>query len=114
VQEVTSQLPTSLLLRYRAVDREFVGSGLVDTPMHLDALTEDIRIRGIRVPLRFGFNHEFATLDGNHRIAVAVRLGLEEVRVTLVREPTSPRPSHAQSMRSDDLVVIQRAFTAGL
>ena len=66
-------------LRYRAVDREFVGSGLVDTPMHLDALTEDICIRGIRVPLRFGFNHEFANSTGIIAFAVAVRLGLEEV-----------------------------------
>jgi hypothetical protein len=112
VREVVSRMPTPMLLRYRAVDREFVGSNLVDTPKHLDALTEEIRIHGIRVPLRFGFNHEFATLDGNHRIAAALRLGLVEVPVMLVREPLSPRPAHAQPMRPEDLVEIERAFDA--
>ena len=111
VREVVTQLPTSMLLRYRAVDRD-VGSNLVDTPKHLDALTEDIRFHGIRVPLRFGFNHEFATLDGNHRIAAALRLGLDKVPVTLVKEPTSPRPAHAQPMRPDDLAEIKRALDA--
>jgi hypothetical protein len=112
VREVVSRLPTSMLLRYRAVDRELIGSDLVDTPKHLDALTEDIRIHGIRLPLRLGFNHEFATLDGNQRIAVALRLGLDELPVTLVREPTSPRPTHAQPMSPEDLARIERAFDA--
>lgn len=80
-------LPTALVARYRAVDREIVGSALVDTPSHLDALTVDIRKRGILTPLRLGFNEEFGTLDGNHRIAVAIRLGLESVPVILLREP---------------------------
>jgi hypothetical protein len=102
-------LPTALVARYRAVDREKVGSALVDTPRHLDALTADIGQRGILTPLRLGFNEEFATLDGNHRIAVAIRLGLESVPVTLFREPLDPRPGHAQPMLPADLLVLQKA-----
>lgn len=70
------QLSTDLVARYRAVDREVVGSALVDTAAHLDRLTSDIGQRGILVPLDLRFNQSFATLDGNHRIAVALRLGL--------------------------------------
>jgi len=103
-------LPTALVARYRAVDREFVGSALVDTPRHLDALTADIGERGILTPLRLGFNEQFATLDGNHRIAVAIRLGLASVPVALVREPLTPRPRHAQSMLPEDLIVLQAAL----
>jgi hypothetical protein len=102
-------LPTALVARYRAVDRETVGSALVDTPRHLDALTVDIGKRGILTPLRLGFNEEFGTLDGNHRIAVAIRLGLESVPVTLFGEPLTPRPRHAQPMLPEDLIVLQDA-----
>jgi hypothetical protein len=103
-------LPTALVARYRAVDRETVGSALVDTPSHLEELTADIRMRGILTPLRLGFNDQFAVLDGNHRIAVAFRLGLQSVPVTLCREPLVPRPPHAQPMLPEDLIVIQGAF----
>ena len=99
-------LATALVARYRAVDREFVGSALVDTPRHLDALTVHISEHGILTPLRLGFNEEFGTLDGNHRIAVAIRLGLETVPVALVREPLTPRPGHAQPMVAEDFAVL--------
>jgi hypothetical protein len=104
-----ARLPTALVARYRAVDRELIGSALVDTPSHLDALTKDIRERGILVPLRLGFNESFGTLDGNHRIAVAFRLGLDDVPVDLVAEPIRPRPAHAQPMKPADLAVIRAA-----
>ena len=95
--------------RHGAVDRETVGSALVDTPRHLDALTVDIGERGILTPLRLGFNERFATLDGNHRIAVAIRLGLETVPVALFREPLTPWPRHANPMLPEDLIVLQDA-----
>ncbi|MFF4595473.1 ParB N-terminal domain-containing protein [Amycolatopsis sp. NPDC001319] len=100
-------LPTELVVRYRAVDRELVGSALVDTPRHLDELAADIARRGILTPLRLGFNEEFAILDGNHRIAVAVRLGLGEVPVALVEEPRSPRPGQARLMREADFALLR-------
>ncbi|MGV9772496.1 hypothetical protein [Streptosporangium sp. NPDC003464] len=100
-------LPTALVVRYRACDRETVDSALVDTPRHLDALTVDIGERGILTPLSLGFNEEFGTLDGNHRIAVALRLGLESVPVTLFRQPLTPRPLHAQPMLPEDLIILQ-------
>jgi ParB-like chromosome segregation protein Spo0J len=93
------------------VDREQVGSALVDTPSHLAALTEDIRRRSIQVPLRLGFNPDFGVLDGNHRIAVALRLGFDDVPVALIREPIRPRPTHGQSMHPSDLQVLEAAFT---
>ncbi|TDD06737.1 hypothetical protein [Nonomuraea diastatica] len=102
-------LPTALVTRNCACDRETVGSALVDTPRHLDALTVDIGKRGILTPLSLGFNEEFGTLDGNHRIAVALRLGLESVPVALFREPLTPRPRHAQPMLPEDLIVLQDA-----
>ena len=104
-----TRLPTALVVRYRAVDREFVGSRLVDTPLHLDALTEDIRRHGILVPLRLSFTQDYAALDGNHRIAVALRLGLHDVPVELVREPAGWHPAHAQPMYPEDLAIIERA-----
>ncbi|WP_114854251.1 ParB N-terminal domain-containing protein [Brachybacterium sp. YJGR34] len=96
------QLPTSLVARYRAVDRELVGSALVDTPSHLDHLATDIGRRGILVPLDLRFNRLFATLDGNHRIAVALRLGLDYVPVVLHQLPERPRPDHAKPMAAAD------------
>src|SRR5687767_4277974 len=101
------RLPTELVARYRAVDREHVGVpeglGLPDTPAHLDQLTGSIREHGIRVPLRLGFTEEVGFLDGNHRIAVAIRLHLPDVPVELVEEAPGTRPGHAQPMRPDDL-----------
>ncbi|MEU6347013.1 hypothetical protein ABZ883_39405 [Streptomyces sp. NPDC046977] len=105
-------LPTALVARYRAVDREIVGSAIVDTPRHLEALTVSIGAHGIRTPLRLGFNEEFATLDGNHRVAVAIRLGLKAVPVFLFAVPLTPRPGHAQPMRPTDLVVLREAAGA--
>lgn len=102
-------LPIVLVARYRAVDRETVGSALVDTPSHLTELTADIRQRGIVTPLRLGFNEEFGILDGNHRIAAAIRLGLQSVPVTLFRAPLYPRPQHAQPMLPADLLLLQEA-----
>lgn len=43
------QLPSDVVSRYRAVNRDVVGSALVDTPAHLDRLTPDIGQRGILV-----------------------------------------------------------------
>ena len=67
-------------------------------------MTADIRERGILTPLQVAYNEDFATLDGNHRIAVAIRLGLDTVPVTLTRAPLTPRPAHAKSMRGEDFV----------
>ncbi|MCA1845735.1 MAG: ParB N-terminal domain-containing protein [Actinobacteria bacterium] len=106
------RLRTDLVARYRAVDREVVPapSAIVDTPAHLDRLAESIAANGIRVPLRMGFNTRYGYLDGNHRIAVALRLGLPEVPVELVEEPSDTPRGHGQPMRSDDLDVILAAL----
>ncbi|HVW34898.1 MAG TPA: ParB N-terminal domain-containing protein [Acidimicrobiia bacterium] len=109
---VIVRLRTDLVARYRAVDREVVPapSDVVDTPAHLDHLAESIAANGIRVPLRMGFNTRYGYLDGNHRIAVALRLGLPEVPVELVEEPLDAAHGHGQPMRSDDLDVILAAI----
>jgi ABC-type branched-subunit amino acid transport system substrate-binding protein len=109
---VTVTLPTALVARYRAVDRERVGSPIVDTPAHLDALTGSIRERGILVPLQLGFTADSAALDGTHRIAAALRLGLAEVPVELVREPPHWRPGHSRPVHPDDLAVLVAAYEA--
>ena len=105
-------LRTALMARYRAVDREEIWAPpeLVDTPAHLDALTADVREHGIRVPLDLRFNERFATLDGNHRIAVALRLELEEVPVALAELPLESRPYWAQTMTAEDYEVLSAAF----
>ncbi|UEJ82002.1 GNAT family N-acetyltransferase [Brachybacterium halotolerans subsp. kimchii] len=105
-------LPTALVARYRAVDREIVGSPHLDTPTHLDAIEADARVRGIRTPLDLAFNEQFATLDGNHRVAVALRLGLAQVPVHVTRRLLSPRPEHARPMRPEDLAVLEEALAS--
>lgn len=105
-------LPTPLVARYRAVDRELIcaPADVVDTPAHLDSLTEDIGQYGIQVPLDLKFNAQFATLDGNHRIAVALRLGLASVPVALSELAIEPRPYWAQTMVPEDHALLIRAF----
>lgn len=105
-------LPTALVARYRAVDREVIGSALVDTPTHLDRLTSDIGERGILVPLALRFNRACATLDGNHRIAVALRIGLDGVPVVLDQLPAHPQPGHARPMEDADHRVLISAWEA--
>jgi hypothetical protein len=109
---VVVRLGTNLVVRYRAVDREVVPAPacVVDTPTHLDRLSESIAADGIRVPLRMGFNTRYGYLDGNHRIAVALRLGLPEVPVELVKEPPDAPHGHGQPMRRADLEVILAAL----
>ena len=109
---VVVQLPTDLVARYRAVDRELIGAPItvVDTPAHLDALTASIRERGIEVPLRLEFNDRLAFLDGNHRIAVAIRLGLAEVPVELVRTGPDDNRAHGKPLRPEDLAVLEAAM----
>ena len=106
------RLSTELVARYRAVDREVVPAPafVVDTAAHLDRLTESIAAEGIRVPLRMGFNARYGYLDGNHRIAVALRLGLPEVPVELIEESSDAPRGHGQPMRRDDLQIILAAI----
>lgn len=104
------ELPTDLVARYRAVDRELVGTPTLDTPAHLDRLEAEIAREGMRTPIDLAFNQEFATLDGNHRIAVALRLGLSTVPVHLTRRMRELRPAHAQDMRPDDLTLLDAAL----
>jgi ParB-like chromosome segregation protein Spo0J len=110
---VSVSLPTGLVARYRAVDRELIGAPehVVDTPAHLDHLTSEIGRDGILVPLDLAFNERFATLDGNHRIAVAIRLGLAEVPVALRELPLEPRPWWAKDMVPADYEVLRDAFS---
>lgn len=107
MEQEAVDLPTALVVRYRAVDRELVGTATLNTPTHLDALQEQIARNGMRTPIDLAYNEEFATLDGNHRIAVALRLGLTTVPVHLTRRAQRPRPGHARDMRPEDLTVLE-------
>jgi ParB-like chromosome segregation protein Spo0J len=108
---VVVHLPTELVVRYRAVDREHVPAPpeVVDTPEHLDTLTTSIGAHGIQVPLRLQFNSSFGFLDGNHRIAVALRLGLREVPVEIVEMPPDYRRAHGRPMDPQDYEVLAAA-----
>lgn len=105
---VVARLPTDLVARYRAVDREVIPAppAVVDTPAHLDRLSQSIAADGIRVPLRMGFNSSYGYLDGNHRIAVALRLCLPDVPVEVIPEDEGAPRGHGRPMRPDDLEVI--------
>lgn len=98
------------------MDREVIHapSAVVDTPAHLDRLSESIAADGIRVPVRMGFDSRYGYLDGNHRIAVALRLGLAYVPVELVREDEGTSRDHGQPMRRDDLDVILTALKSAV
>jgi len=111
---VVVRLPTELVVRYRAVDREHVPapSYVVDTPQHLDALTASIRMRGVQVPLCLRFNSSFGFLDGNHRVAAALRLGLREVPVELIEMPPDYRRAHGRPMRPEDFELLAAAAAA--
>src|SRR3954453_1875130 len=105
---VVVDLATELVLRYRAVDREQVPAPahVVNTEQHLDALTASISAHGIQVPLCLRFNRSFGFLDGNHRIAVALRLGLREVPVELIEMPPDYRRAHGRPMHPEDFEVL--------
>ncbi|WP_193105637.1 GNAT family N-acetyltransferase [Brachybacterium sp. FME24] len=107
------ELPTELVARYRAVDREIVGTATLDTPSHLDQLTTQIGRDGLLTPIDLAFNQQFATIDGNHRLAAALRLGLETVPVHLTRRPADPRPGHGRPMDPEDLITLEQALRAG-
>ena len=106
---VTAELPTALVSRYRAVDRELITAPdwVVDTPSHLDALEASIAAEGIRVPLELRFNASFGFLDGNHRLAVAHRLGLEVVPVMVIAVDDAVRASHGRPMLPEDLRILR-------
>lgn len=70
------------------------------------------RRAGGDVALDLRFNRAFATLDGNHRIAVALRLGLDHVPVALQQVPVLPRPGHAKAMTDTDYRVLIAALEA--
>lgn len=110
MEQESVELPTELVARCRAVDREFVGSPTFDTPAHLDRLEAEIARDGMRTPIDLAFHEEFATVDGNHRIAVALRLGLVTVPVHLTRRPRHPRPDHGRDLRPGDLAVLEAAL----
>ncbi|MCL6422559.1 GNAT family N-acetyltransferase [Brachybacterium sp. JHP9] len=103
-------LPTALVARYRAVDREEIGSSHLDSAAHLDALAASIRVQGIRQPLDLAVAEEFATLDGNHRLAAAIRVGLTEVPVHISRRHSSPKPEHARALRTEDRAILHSAL----
>jgi hypothetical protein len=109
-----TRLATTLVGRYRAVDREVVPapSWVVDTPSHLDALQISVAAEGIRVPLELRFNASFGFLDGNHRLAVARRLGLEVLPVAVIEVDDAVRASHGRPMRADDLRILRAATRA--
>lgn len=107
--EATAVLPTDLVARYAEYDREETGGEA------LDMLTEVIRRDGIRSPLRLSTDGRTAILhEGNHRLAAARRLGIEEVpvHITLDREVRAnegtPVPVDA------DLMAVLRAHESEL
>jgi hypothetical protein len=109
---VIVQLPTELLVRYRAVDRE-VEPAAARPPDHLDRLTHSIRHSGVVTPLRLCFSYDLGYLcGGNHRLAAALRLGLAELPVVLCWEKPGTRRDNSQPMRPEDLDVLFAAVRA--
>lgn len=64
------------------------------------------------MPLDLRFNQKFATLDGNHRVTVALRLGLDHVPVALDQLSAHPRPGHAKPMTDADHRLLVGAWEA--
>ena len=90
------------LLRYREIDRESHPRYGRDFE-YLDELTETIRKEGIKDPLEVWYSpgmHAATIADGNHRLAVARRLGMETVPTT-VKVPRSSRLRGARRMPGD-------------
>jgi hypothetical protein len=75
-------LPTELVMKFREYDRE---DGDAD---YLDGLTEKIKREGFKEPFLLEYSRSTRTAlltEGNHRLAVAVRLGWPEVPVRVYR-----------------------------
>ncbi len=102
----TVVLPTDLVVRYRAVNREKIGGQAMDTPGHLDALEVAVRTHGIQVPLVLAINHHYGFLDGNHRLAVARRLRLPEVPVEVWTAPADLYAEYGRELLETDLRLI--------
>lgn len=81
-EDEIEMVPTSSMHPLREYDREKQPN------TDLDALTEDIRTNGIREPmiLLYGQDDRKAVIgEGNHRLAAAERLGMEEVPARVAR-----------------------------
>lgn len=75
------------LTPFRELDREVTPKFRGDSA-HLDELTEDIRVNGFREPVIINYDPQngLALLgEGNHRLAVAKRLGLDGIPVRVVK-----------------------------
>lgn len=83
----TEQVLVSDLLPFREVDREVVPKFRGDTG-YLDELTEQIKANGFTEPVILDYDpaRGLALLgEGNHRLAVAQRLGLDSIPVRVVK-----------------------------
>lgn len=87
-RRLVTELPLDLLWRYAQQDRW----GQPRDEAKFRALVADIAVRGVREPLRlrYGFNSAglpvALVVNGNHRLAVAVRLGVPWLPVSLEPE----------------------------
>jgi hypothetical protein len=84
-------VPTHVVARYTEFDRNS------ENPEKVNRLAKDIAENGIREPLQIDYHHDsgWGTLvEGNHRIAAAMRAGLTHVPV-VVTGVLSKRPKGA-------------------
>lgn len=92
--KTTELVPTRVLDDLMEIDREVTPKFKGDFA-HLDELTEDIRVNGFREPVILDYDpvNGLALLgEGNHRLAVAKRLGLEGVPTRVVKTNLSKDP----------------------
>ena len=93
IDAYTEQVPVSVLRGLIKENREAfpkVGPGATD----LDELTADIAARGVQSPITLRYDpvrHAVMIDDGNHRVAVANRLGLGSLPATVISTGSTPR-----------------------
>ena len=97
---IVAELPVDFLWRYRQLDRWHQPRNSAK----FRSLVADIAVRGVQEPLRLRYDAEKAlVVNGNHRLAVAVRLGIRSLPVSLEPELSDWPHADARPLSAEDL-----------
>lgn len=79
--------------QYREFDR--CGDDNLWGDDYIEKLTADIKENGVKIPIRLNIDNDNGLIiEGNHRLCIAIRLGLKTIPVRVEHKSLSPRNKH--------------------